>query len=287
MNGLVATSIIENGIDIPNANLIIVEDADHFGLSQLYQIKGRVGRGNRIAYAYLLYRENKNMSHVAMKRLKAITDFAELGSGYKIAQRDLMIRGAGDILGPEQAGFIDSIGLDLYLKMLNEVMEERKTGIPHESPKPVKLLQLDAYIPGEYATKEDKIQLYQEIEGTTTIENLNHLMKTVKDIYGKLPDEVKLLFRKKKIDILLTGPEFNSVNEFPATLDLELSKKFSNLSGIGNALFDAVFDLLEIIQITYIQKVIKIRIKKDENWIDTFEKIIDIIVKLSKKYGLN
>ena len=117
---LVSTSIIENGIDVPNANMIIVEDSENYGLSQLYQIKGRVGRSNRIAYAYLMYSEYKVLNEKAQKRLKALQDFTELGSGYKIAQRDLMIRGAGDILGPEQAGFIDSIGLDMYIKLLND-----------------------------------------------------------------------------------------------------------------------------------------------------------------------
>ena len=125
VNVLVCTSIIENGIDVPNANMIIVENAGSFGLAQLYQIKGRVGRGDRIAYAYLLYNEGKNLTDDGRKRLKAIQEFTELGSGYKIAQRDLMIRGAGDILGPEQAGFIDSVGIDMYIKLLNETMAEK------------------------------------------------------------------------------------------------------------------------------------------------------------------
>ena len=116
---LVCTSIIENGIDIPNANMIIVEDSERYGLAQLYQIKGRVGRGDRIAYAYLMYNGNKALKEDTQKRLRALQEFSALGSGYRIAQRDLMIRGAGDILGPEQAGFIDSIGLDMYIKLLN------------------------------------------------------------------------------------------------------------------------------------------------------------------------
>ncbi len=284
INVLVATSIIENGIDIPNANLIIVEDADHFGLSQLYQIKGRVGRGDRIAYAYLLFRDGKNMSAVASKRLKAIQDFAELGSGYKIAQRDLMIRGAGDVLGPEQAGFIDSIGLDLYLKMLNEVIEERNTGKPVVPPKPVKLLSLDAYIPGEYASKEDKIQLYQEIESADSLNDLNDIKKKVRNIYGRLPDEVSLLFRKRKVDILLVGEEFTSISEFPENIELVLSKKFSNLNGIGNQLFNAVAEFLDKIQVTYIQKILKIKIKKNSNWFMIIETLVEIIHNLYKNF---
>ena len=164
LNVLVATSIIENGIDVPNANMIIVENADHFGLSQLYQIKGRVGRGDRVAYAYLMYKPHKKMNQDAIKRLKAIQDFTELGSGYKIAQRDLMIRGAGDILGPEQAGFIDSVGLDLYMQLLNEAIEEQKTGLKKAPPKSRTLYDIDAYIPKIYAIASDKIELYQDLE---------------------------------------------------------------------------------------------------------------------------
>lgn len=283
---LVATSIIENGIDVPNANLIIVENADHFGLSQLYQIKGRVGRGSSLAYAYLFYQEEKQLSDVALKRLKAIQDFAELGSGYKIAQRDLMIRGAGDILGPEQAGFIDSIGLDLYLKMMNEAIEERKTGKPVEPPKPVKLLVLDAYIPGEYASKEDKIQLYQQIENAKTIDELENIKNDVRDIYGRLPSEVGLLFRKRRVDLFLEGEEFSDINEQNNYINIVLSKKFSSLNGIGNDLFTALTPYLETIKVTYINKTLYIKIEKIDNWFKELETIVDIIKEIYKKYKI-
>ena len=123
---LVSTTIIETGIDIPNTNTLIIHDADKFGLSQLYQIRGRVGRSDKIAYAYMMYERKKVLSDDATKRLKTIKDFQELGSGFKIAMRDLSIRGAGDILGEEQSGFIDSVGLEVYLKMLEEVIDEKK-----------------------------------------------------------------------------------------------------------------------------------------------------------------
>ena len=281
---LVATSIIENGIDIPNANLIIVEDADKFGLSQLYQIKGRVGRGGRIAYAYLFYRPQKDMNTNAQKRLKAIQDFAELGSGYKIAQRDLMIRGAGDILGPEQAGFIDSVGLDLYLKLLNEVIEEKKNGKPHEQPKPVKFFNIDAYIPNEYATKEDKIELYQDIENAKTEKDLNAIKRRIRDIYGRLPSEVELLLNKRKLDIKLEGEEFEDTVEYPEAIELILSKKFSSVNGIGSALFESLSPYLEKIQVTYLKRVLKIRLKKEGNWLLDFKTIVDIIVTLYDRF---
>ena len=283
INVLVATSIIENGIDIPNANLIIIENADHFGLSQLYQIKGRVGRGNRIAYAYLFYNENKVINKTAQKRLKAIQDFAQLGSGYKIAQRDLMIRGAGDILGPEQAGFIDSVGLELYLKLLNEVVEERKTGKPHENPKPVKLFNIDAYIPEFYMTKEDKVELYQEIENTKNIKDLSQIKTKLRDIYGKIPNEVSLLLNKRRIDLIMENEEFETVNEYPDFVDIILSKKFTDISGIGARLFEVLTPYLEKITVTYIQKVLKVRIKKLDNWIKDLETIVECIDKLYSK----
>ena len=136
INVLVCTTIVETGIDIPNANTIIVDNAQNFGLSQLYQIKGRVGRSNRVAYAYLFVPENKELNELAIKRLEAIKEFASLGSGYKIAMRDLTIRGAGDLLGPKQSGFIDNVGLDLYLSMLNKAIKKKKgKEIEEEKPK--------------------------------------------------------------------------------------------------------------------------------------------------------
>ena len=281
---LVATSIIENGIDIPNANLIIVEDADHFGLSQLYQIKGRVGRGNRIAYAYLFYNEQKVINKNAQKRLKAIQDFAELGSGYKIAQRDLMIRGAGDILGPEQAGFIDSVGLELYLKLLNEVIEEKKTGKVCEPPKPVKLFNIDAYIPDEYMQKEDKVELYQEIENAKNLQELSQIKAKLRDIYGRIPREVLLLLNKRRVDILINNEEFETVNEYTDTIEIVLSEKFSSISGIGSALFDSLAPYIQKITVTYLHKVLKIRLKKEGNWMKDLETIVECIVTIYKKY---
>ena len=282
---LVATSIIENGIDVPNANLIIVENADHFGLSQLYQIKGRVGRGDTLAYAYLFYNEYKQINKNAEKRLKAIQDFAELGSGYKIAQRDLMIRGAGDILGPEQAGFIDSVGLDLYLKLLKEVIEEKKTGVVPEPPKAVTLFKIDAYIPKEYASNEDRIQLYQEIENAKDEKGLVEIKKHVRDIYGKLPKEVENLIDKRKIDLYLAEEEFEKTNEYNDCIELVLSSKFSELSGIGNALFESLQPYLDKIVVTYLQKVLRIRLKKEGNWIRDLQTIVSVIRTLYLKFS--
>lgn len=282
---LVATSIIENGIDVPNANLLIVEDADHFGLSQLYQIKGRVGRSNRMAYAYLFYRPEKNMNEDAVKRLQAIQEFSELGSGYKIAQRDLLIRGAGDILGPEQAGFIDSIGLDLYLKMLNEAIEERKSGVKKEEPKPVTVFDIDAYIPKDFASEEDRIAIYQELGSIDSLKEIRKYVAKLKDIHGRLPKEVELLVEKRKVDILATKPAFESLEETKAYVDVTLSSAFTSISGIGTDLFSAMVPYLSNIRMTYIDKKLKLRYTKSRAWLRDLQNILSIIEELyeSKK----
>ncbi|MDY6093814.1 MAG: transcription-repair coupling factor [Candidatus Enteromonas sp.] len=267
INVLVCTSIVENGIDVPNANMVIVENADTFGLSQLYQIKGRVGRGNRIAYAYLTYREKKNMNEDAVKRLQAIQEFTELGSGYKIAQRDLMIRGAGDMLGPEQAGFIDSVGLDLYIKLLNEAVDERRTGVALLPPKESPVFSVDAYIPGSYASKEDKIALYQELEDATSVAQVARFQQKMRDIYGKIPEEVLLLIAKKKVDLLAEFEEFDTLKEYPNRLDIFMDACFSSAAGIASALFDSLVPFLKSVKVSYLKKRLIISVKKEGDWL--------------------
>ena len=277
---LVCTSIVENGIDVPNANMIIVEEADHFGLSQLYQIKGRVGRGDRIAYAYLTYKPHKSMREDAVKRLKAIQEFTELGSGYKIAQRDLMIRGAGDILGPEQAGFIDTIGLDLYLKLLSETIEEKKTGITKPTPKAKNVFKIDAYIPKDYAINSDKIALYQELENAKTEDELDTIAKHMRDIYGKLPDQVSLLVLKKKIDLLSEKEEYSRVDEGEGYIDIYMSEAFSHINGIGVDLFNLLAPYLAFIKVNFVEKKVHIRMAKRRDWIHDVYRLLDVVDQL-------
>ena len=284
---LFATSIIENGIDIPNVNLLIVEDADHYGLSQLYQIKGRVGRGSRIAYAYFMYNGYKDLSKDAIKQLKAIQEFTELGSGYKIAQRDLLIRGAGDILGEEQAGFIDMIGMDLYLKLLNEVIEEKKAGVRKEPVQSIPLFSLNAYVPSEYALESDKIEIYQDIVACETLEGLSQVRKKIRDIYGRLPEEVELLLRKRKIDILANNQPFKSLVDYRDYIEIQLTPAFSTLSGIGVVLFDALAIYLNDLRVLLVKKILIIKLFKKDKWLDKLEEILNIIIQLYKKYALN
>jgi len=287
INVLVATSIIENGIDVPNANMIIVEDADRFGLSQLYQIKGRVGRGNRIAYAYLFYKQDKVMNEDAQKRLAAIQDFTELGSGFKIAQRDLMIRGAGDILGPEQAGFIDTVGLDLYLKMLNEALEERKTGIAPIPPKPNKMFSIDAFIPQDYAINSDKVALYQELADCANDAEIDRFKKKLRDIYGKLPPEVELLIQKRRIDAMGAHPEFAAIDEFQKDIVILLDDRWSSVNGIGVELFNELVPHLGHVKVSFYDKHLQLRVDKVGNWLDRLEAVMRAIRKLSMRHDIS
>lgn len=279
---LVCTSIVENGIDVPNANMIIVEDSDRYGLSQLYQIKGRVGRSDRIAYAYLMYNGYKQLTEKAQKRLQALQDFTELGSGYRIAQRDLMIRGAGDILGPEQAGFIDSIGLDMYIKLLNEAVQEKMTGVKEEPVEANYSLSLDAYIPKDYANDSDKIGLYQEILMAPSLEDLANLKEKMKDIYGVLPKEVESLFIKRKIDLLIRDSQLEKFSESSNKVDLILGKNYINIKGIGNILFEALIPYLNIIKVSYSNNVFKIVMNKRKIWIDDLENILRVLANIIK-----
>lgn len=274
---LVCTSIIETGIDIPNVNMIIIENADKFGLSQLYQIKGRVGRGNRIAYAYLLYKPNKVLNDNARKRLKAISDFTELGSGYKIAQRDLLIRGAGDILGPEQAGFIDTVGIDMYMEMLQEAMIERENnGGKPKTKKSKGNIAIDAYLPSEYVEKGDKINLYKEIENVKSLDELHALKEKIKDIYGKMPPETNELFAKREIMVIIENDEaFDKIADQNDYIDLYLSEKFSNVDGIGMILFRAFSDYLKYLKVVYVNRQIKIRVFKNGKWFTILRQLVE------------
>lgn len=278
---LVCTSIVENGIDIPNANMIVVENADRFGLSQLYQIKGRVGRGDRIAYAYLTYQEGKKMNEDAAKRLKAIQEFTELGSGYRIAQRDLMIRGAGDLLGPEQAGFIDSVGLDLYLSMLNDAIEERKTGVKKEEPKPSVGPSVDAFIPSSYASASDKVELYQDLENCKTMDEVNRWAKKTRDVFGPLPKETLRLVDKKKVDVYLSEPIFEKFEEYPDRLFLTMSPIFSKVNGIGVALFEALTPYLSRVKASFVDRKLRLTYLKVG---DYFRTILDTLPLIELVY---
>lgn len=195
---LVSTSIIETGVDIPNVNTLIVNNADWMGLSQLYQLRGRVGRSNRVAYAYFTYQKDKVLTEVAEQRLQAIKEFTELGSGFKIAMRDLSIRGTGNILGSQQHGFIDSVGFDLYSQMLQEAIDARKAGKETKVEKPFDPeinIHIDAYIPDSYIDDErQKIDVYKQFQTFESEADIRDLKDELMDRFGEYPPQVENLF---------------------------------------------------------------------------------------------
>ncbi len=197
---LVCTTILESGIDIPNANTIIVENADRLGLAQLYQIRGRVGRADRQAYAYITYKRDKLLSDIADKRLKAMKEFTEFGSGFKIAMRDLEIRGAGSILGEMQHGHMDEVGYDMYCKLLNEVVQEMK-GIEIEEEKDVQIdISVSSFLPDEYVPDENqKIEVYQNIALCKTEEDIQNITDEMIDRFGTIPKEAENLLDVARI----------------------------------------------------------------------------------------
>ena len=199
---LVCTTIIETGLDIPNANTLIIENADRFGLSQLHQLRGRVGRSTRHAYAYFTYKPDKALTEIAEKRLSAIRDFAEFGSGFKIAMRDLEIRGAGNLLGAEQSGHMMSVGYDMYLKLLDEaVLEER--GEAPKVPDCTADLNVTANVDKDYVSRgEERMDLYRRMAAIRTQQDADDLLDEVIDRYGEPPKGVLNL-----IDIALLRAE--------------------------------------------------------------------------------
>jgi len=245
-NVLVCTTIIETGLDIPNVNTIIVYDADKMGLSQLYQLRGRVGRTNRVAYAYFTYERNKVLTEVAEKRLKAIKDFTEFGSGFKIAMRDLEIRGAGNLLGVEQHGHIEAIGYDLYVKFLNQAIKKLKGEIVKETIDTTIDLSVDGYIPSKYIEDEEqKIEVYKKIAAVKDDKDYSDLVDELVDRFGDIPKEVENLLDISYIknnasdyyiqNITQSGKiitlEFNSVEHISPDFVHYLSKEYGNAIG--------------------------------------------------------
>ncbi len=200
---LVCTTIIETGIDIPNVNTMIVENADCMGLSQLYQLRGRIGRSNRVAYAYFTFRRDKSLSEIAEKRLMAIKEFTELGAGFKIALRDLEIRGAGDVLGPEQHGFMSSVGYDMYLKLLSEVVEEMGGEDKPYKTESVIDIAVSAGIPEEYiGDTRSRLEAYRLIAGIENEDDRLSVVDELLDRFGDIPDETNMLIEVAMLRVL-------------------------------------------------------------------------------------
>ena len=200
---LVSTTIIETGLDISNVNTMIIHDADRLGLSQLYQLRGRVGRSNRMAYAFLLYRRDKMLKEIAEKRLAAIREFTDLGSGFKIAMRDLEIRGAGNLLGAQQHGHMEAVGYDLYCKMLNEAVKHLKGEMEEEDYTTTIDLNIDAYIPDTYISNEyQKLDIYKRIAAIESEEEMEDMVEELIDRFGDIPKKVEMLLTVAQLKAL-------------------------------------------------------------------------------------
>ena len=231
---LISTTIIENGIDIANANTLIVYDADNFGLSQLYQLRGRVGRSDRIAYAYFLYSNKKMLNEIAVKRLQAIKEFTELGSGYKIAMRDLSIRGAGDIFGSDQAGFVDSVGISLYMKLIEDELKKAKGEYVEEVEEDnTNLIEVSTHIKDDYVNDEDvKIEIHQKINQIDTIEMLNKVKEELEDRFGKIDSDLEIYMYEEWFTNLSKQLNITKINKTDRFIELTLPEELSdNIKG--------------------------------------------------------
>jgi len=286
---LLCTTIIETGIDIPTVNTLIIIDADHFGLSQLYQIRGRVGRSNKIAYCYLMYNKGKILSDIAVKRLNVIKEFTELGSGFAIATRDLSIRGAGDILGSEQAGFIDTVGIELFLKMLNEEIAKIKGEPVNEEENNVDenpLIDVSTTISDKYVTEEDlKIEIHKKINNIKNIEELKNIKDEIEDRFGKLDDDIIVymyeeLFEYKARELGIKKI-IQTKNFISIYLPIDLSNKID-----GDNLFMQAMDISRKIRFGMKNKELIITldlINLDKHFIYYLNDLIDVIKKSIKE----
>ncbi|MDR2159365.1 MAG: transcription-repair coupling factor [Treponema sp.] len=222
---LVSTTIIENGIDIPNVNTIIIDRADMYGVSQLYQLRGRVGRSDRVAYAYLFYPGNRTLTELAMKRLQVISDLTELGSGFKIAMKDMEIRGAGNLLGREQSGNIYSVGFDLYIRLLDEAVRRLEDSSYEAETEPLLELEYSGFIPDNYIdSPQEKMEVYKKIAAVRDRDELDRLYGELLDRFGPLPDEAASLLALAEIRIICREIAVSSLREREGLVRVEFGR---------------------------------------------------------------
>lgn len=236
---LICTTIIENGIDIPNVNTLIVYDSDNFGLSQLYQIRGRVGRSNKIGYAYLLYKPQKMLNEIAIKRLNAIKEFTSLGSGYKIAMRDLSIRGAGDIFGSSQAGFIDSVGINYYLKMMDDALKMERGEIIKEDLRKESLLNVETHINDSYVSDNDiKLEIHQKINEVNSYEKFLEIKDELEDRFGKISPQLEVYMYEEWFESLALELNVKKVNQTDRYIEIEITEDIIKNLDMGKITYD-------------------------------------------------
>lgn len=285
---LVCTTIIETGIDISNVNTMIVHNADKMGLSQLYQLRGRVGRANRIAYAYFIYTKDKILTEVAEKRLKALKDFTELGSGFKIAMRDLEIRGAGNMMGSSQHGHMASIGYDLYCRMLEDTIKLIKGEIENEPIETSVDIKVDAFIPSSYITDEiQKIEVYKKIAAIENINDFMEIKSELEDRYSSIPDSVYNLMDIAYIKSICKGLYIEDIKETAKELRFKFVKGYKGFEDIYSVLLNQYKDDVILYFGETPSFAIKLANIKKETALEYYKKLLeDISENLQKKYTI-
>lgn len=279
---LLCTTIIETGIDIPNVNTLIILDADRFGLSQLYQIRGRIGRSDRIGYAYLMYDNRKELNDLAVKRLDTIKEFTELGSGFKIAMRDLSIRGAGDVLGSEQSGFIDSVGIDLYLKMLKEEVDKLK-GIEvqkdDESVKP--LIEVDTHISSEYVPDDEiKLEIHKLINDISSKSDIDNLITILNDRFGNVTEEMVVYMHEEWFEKQAKCLDITNTKQTKTYVEIVLPQCVSKQLD-GEKLFFSAYEISRYFRFSYTDNMIHIildTIKLDKHFVYYLNDLLDVVI---------
>ena len=277
---LLCTTIIETGIDIPNTNTLIVQMADRLGLSQMYQIRGRVGRSDRLAYAYFVYDKGKALSDNSQKRLNAIKEFTTLGSGYKIALRDLAIRGAGDLLGKEQSGFIDDVGLDLYMRMLNEEVGKLKGIKQDKNINPTWNIEVSKHVDKKYVSDDEiRIYIHKRIDSIASEEDKKELIQELNDRFGKISDELMLYIDKKYLDILAKKCGIEKMNEFVSFVEMNFSEEISNKMD-ASKVFSIAYEINQRFNFSYKLRKIYVKYSKlstKSEWINTFSRFLEAV----------
>jgi len=270
---LLCTTIIETGIDIPNTNTLIVDMADRLGLAQMYQIRGRVGRSTRVSYAYFMYEKHKVLTSESAKRLQAIKEFTTLGSGYKIAVRDLAIRGAGDILGKEQSGFIDTIGLDLYMKMLNESIDKLKGKTQEQEEQTNYQVKVEKHVSNKYVSDDDiKIYIHKEIKSISSLLEKKRVEEELKDRFGNLTPEIKKYINRQYMEGICKKNGVQSITEKNGIMEIVFK---SDVIIDGGKLFKCAYEVNRMFLFEYKGKQIIMRVRLYENFIEDVIKIME------------
>ena len=283
-NVLICTTIIETGIDIPNVNTLIIIDADRFGLSQLYQIRGRIGRSNKIGYAYLMYSRHKFLNDSAVKRLDTIKEFTELGSGFKIAMRDLSIRGAGDILGREQSGFIDTVGIDLYLKLLNQAIKKAKgeeVAVDDDENKNEKpLISVSTHIDDGYVDEAElKILIHKKINLVDSYDSFCKIKDELEDRFGQLKEEMLVYMYEEWFENLARSLMIEEVIDNDKFVDIRLPREISdNIK--GDQLFMEAYNISHNFKLTYKNNCIHVILEKEKLTKHYLMYLIGILIKI-------